>query len=75
MITPRTPPTPNTPRPVPQERRSGKDRRQNEAGPLTGFERRRTVEPRLPEVVELELSHEELHALGFVTPASPPTTP
>ncbi|MBB6561712.1 hypothetical protein HNP48_004406 [Acidovorax soli] len=48
------------------ERRSGKDRRQTEAGPPGKHERRRSIEHRQPEVRELHLSREELEALGFV---------
>ncbi|MFN3375155.1 MAG: hypothetical protein ACK40S_01195 [Burkholderiaceae bacterium] len=55
----------------PQDRRSGKDRRESDEGPPDRFERRRSVEPRQPEVVELELSEEELRALGFAPPALP----
>lgn len=47
-------------------RRSGQDRRQEEQGPPTSYERRRSIEPRQPELTELELSEEELKALGFV---------
>lgn len=55
----------------PHDRRSGKDRRESDQGPPDRFERRRSVEPRQPEVVELELSEEELRALGFAPPAPP----
>ena len=48
------------------DRRSGIDRRQTEEGPPTPYERRRTVEARLPELTELHLTDEELRALGFV---------
>ncbi|WP_010465832.1 hypothetical protein [Acidovorax radicis] len=47
------------------ERRSGTDRRQEEKGSPTNYERRRTIEARQPELTELHLSEEELHALGF----------
>ena len=47
------------------ERRTGQDRRQQEQGPSTGYERRRSIEPRQPEMTELDLSEEELKALGF----------
>lgn len=50
------------------DRRSGKDRRQEEAGPPSSYERRRAVEARQPEVAELDLSPEELEALGFISP-------
>ncbi len=50
---------------APYDRRSGKDRRQTEAGPPDKHERRRSIEPRQPEVRELHLSPEELVAMGF----------
>ena len=55
------------------DRRSGKDRRQREDGPPTSYERRRAVEPRQPELTELNLSEEELRELGFMpgTSATP----
>lgn len=49
-----------------QDRRTGKDRRQEEQGPPSGYERRRSVEPRKPEVTELDLSEDELRQLGFL---------
>lgn len=52
---------------TPCDRRSGKDRRQTEAGPPDKHERRRSIEPRQPEVRELHLSPEELVAMGFGT--------
>lgn len=54
-----------TERRITTNRRSGRDRRQEEEGPPTGYERRRTVEARQPELTELHLSEEELRALGF----------
>ncbi len=41
------------------ERRSGKDRRQKDVGGPNGRERRKSMEPRKPEVVELDLSESE----------------
>lgn len=61
----------STERRLPTDRRTGKDRRQTEAGPPTSFERRRTVEARQPELTELHLSEEELKALGFLDTPSP----
>lgn len=61
----------STERRIPIDRRSGKDRRQAEDGPPTSFERRRTVEARLPELVELHLSEDELKALGFADAPKP----
>ena len=49
------------------DRRSGKDRRQEEKGPPTNFERRRAIEARQPELTELHMSEDELKALGFAT--------
>lgn len=57
------------------ERRSGKDRRQTEAGPPGKHERRRSIEHRQPEVRELHLSREELEALGFVMGTQTAPTP
>lgn len=57
------------------DRRSGKDRRQEENGPPTSYERRRTVEARQPELTELNLSEEELRALGFTQNAPVPRKP
>lgn len=62
----------STDRRIPTDRRSGSDRRQDEKGPPTNFERRRTVEARQPELVELDLSVEELKALGFGVEEAPP---
>ena len=47
------------------DRRSGKDRRQEEKGPPTNFERRRAIEARQPELTELHMSEDEPKALGF----------
>lgn len=38
------------------ERRSGKDRRAADAAPPKGRERRRTAEPRKPEVTEIDMT-------------------
>ncbi len=65
----------STDRRAPTDRRSGSDRRQDEKGPPTNFERRRTVEARQPELVELDLSVEELKALGFGVEEAPPKKP
>ena len=65
----------STDRRAPTDRRSGRDRRQDEKGPPTNFERRRTVEARQPELVELELSVDELKALGFGVDEAPPKKP
>lgn len=57
------------------DRRSGKDRRQEEKGPPTNYERRRTVEARQPELTELDLSEEEIRALGFMQDGPAPKKP
>ena len=43
----------------------------SEQGPPASFEQRRTIEARQPELTELELSDEELKALGFTPPTQP----
>ena len=68
MSHPTSPRAPGADRRSPSDRRSGQDRRQDEAGPPSSYERRRAIEARQPEVAELDLSHDELEALGF-TPA------
>jgi len=53
------------------ERRSGRDRRQRDALPPGGRERRRNVEPRKPEVTELDFTDSQWDALrGEVDPAA-----
>ena len=42
--------------PSPIERRSGNDRRRRESTPPASWERRRAIEPRKPEVAELEMT-------------------
>ena len=64
-----------TDRRAPVDRRAGRDRRQDEKGPPTNFERRRTVEARQPELTELDVSDEELKALGFGRDEAPPKKP
>ena len=65
----------STDRRAPADRRSGRDRRQDEKGPPTSFERRRTVEARQPELTELQVSEDELKALGFGPEETPPKKP
>jgi hypothetical protein len=50
--------------PVPNNRRSGADRRRVESGPPGRHERRRDIESRKPEVVELDMSESEWTALN-----------
>ena len=57
------------------DRRSGNDRRQEEQGPPTNYERRRSVEARQPELTELHLSEEELKELGFTQEQPAPKAP
>lgn len=45
--------------PHPYERRSGKDRRQQELGAPDGMEKRKKVEDRKPEIFEIVLSETE----------------
>ncbi|MDY0105245.1 MAG: hypothetical protein RBS27_01125 [Giesbergeria sp.] len=68
MSNPTSPPASDADRRSMPDRRSGKDRRQQEAGPPSSYERRRAIEARQPEVAELDLSPEELEALGFIHP-------
>jgi len=53
MSNPAMPSAPDADRRTATDRRSGRDRRNAEAGPPTPYERRRTIEPRQPEVAEL----------------------
>lgn len=55
------------------ERRSGTDRRRADKGPPGRVDRRRVVEPRKPEVAELDVSDSEWGALteqAFPDPAA-----
>jgi len=58
----------------PSERRSGGDRRNVDGTPPGKHDRRRGLEPRLPEVVELDMSNSEWMTLSDV-PAVPPKRP
>jgi len=49
--------------PRPAERRTGKDRRRLDTALEPRFERRRGVEPRKPELIELDLSLNEWEQL------------
>lgn len=53
------------------DRRSGQDRRKKDMDPPGGRERRRSVEPRRPEVVEIDLTPSQWAALD--EPATLPT--
>jgi hypothetical protein len=46
------------------ERRSGNDRRRLESAPPASWERRRAIEPRKPEVAELEMTTSQWDALN-----------
>lgn len=46
------------------ERRSGHDRRRRDQLPPDGHERRRTVEPRQPEIIELDFTPSQWGALS-----------
>ena len=65
MSDPQKPPAPGSDRRSHHDRRSGVDRRQQETASPVDYERRRSVEPRQPDVTELNLTPEELEALGF----------
>jgi hypothetical protein len=45
------------------ERRTGNDRRRRETSPPASWERRRAIEPRKPEVAELEMTPSQWDAL------------
>jgi len=47
-----------------QDRRSGEDRRRVDSGLPRKYDRRRGVEPRKPEVVEIEMSDSEFMVFG-----------
>ena len=55
-----------------QDRRTGDDRRRVESGLPRKYDRRRGVEPRKPEVVELEMSDSEFMVFGQI-PSLPET--
>jgi hypothetical protein len=57
----------------PIERRSGVDRRKVDKGPPGGRERRLGMEPRKPEVVEIEMSSSEWAALSELPDDTPPS--
>lgn len=50
--------------PPESNRRSGADRRRVDSGPPGKHDRRRSMEPRKPEVIELEMSNSEWSALS-----------
>jgi hypothetical protein len=54
-----------------RERRAGEDRRKFDKGPPGNHERRRSMEPRKPEVVELEMTDSEWAALNGKPPPLP----
>lgn len=54
----------------PIDRRTGNDRRQVNGESPVPQERRVTIEPRQPEVVEIQVTPEEFAALGFQTQAT-----
>ena len=54
------------------ERRSGTDRRRADKGPPGRVDRRRVVEPRKPEVAELNVSDSEWGALTEQAFSAPP---
>ena len=71
MTDPASPPR----KPSTTERRSGSDRRKVDMLPPGKVDRRRSVDSRKPEVVELDMSNSEWTALsGVPVPPVPPTT-
>lgn len=62
----------NRRRAPPQERRSGTDRRQADKGPPSTRERRVGVEPRKPDVREIEMTPSEWAALSGGQPVPEP---
>jgi len=57
-----------------QDRRSGADRRQDDKGPPKGTrERRVSVEPRKPDVQEVEISPSDWASLTDLPPPKPPS--
>lgn len=65
-------PTPVGARSTGADRRSGVDRRRVDKGPPGARERRRLVEPRRPEVAELEMSEAEWAQLSAELPPPRP---
>jgi hypothetical protein len=59
------------PQSAPVERRSGVDRRQHEGSPPFKAERRRGIEPRRPEVTELEMTPSQWDTLHSDLPGDP----
>jgi len=61
---------------APGERRQGIDRRRRESAPPGAWERRRSVEPRKPEVAEVEMTPSQwdaLHGDAFPQAAGTPS--
>jgi hypothetical protein len=67
---PMTPKPPTTVQPLTKERRSGADRRSVDIDRPGKKDRRRAVDPRKPDVVELEMTNSEWTALNQ-SPAPP----
>jgi hypothetical protein len=66
-------PNPRPPRLGPShDRRTGRDRRRVDKGSPTGRERRVSVEPRQPEVAEIELTAEQWAAMQAAVAVAPP---
>jgi hypothetical protein len=57
------------------ERRLGNDRRKLDSEPPVSWERRRSIEPRRPEVVEMEMTPSQWDALDGSAPLALPGTP
>ena len=57
------------------ERRLGNDRRRRDSAPPASWERRRSIEPRKPEVVEMEMTPSQWDALDGSASLALPGTP
>lgn len=60
---------------IKRDRRSGVDRRQKDLGPPRGIERRKGIEPRKPEVTEIEITPSEWGRLQEALEPLVPTPP
>lgn len=58
-----------------RERRAGNDRRQADKGPPDGRDRRVGMEPRQPDVAELDMTPQEWAALAGLAQGGPPPAP
>jgi hypothetical protein len=63
------------PAPRTTDRRTGIDRRRVDLGPPKGIERRRSVEPRKPDVQEVDLTASDWANFDALNPIKPKTPP